>query len=115
MIINEIRANEPGSNKAGEFVEIVNTGGTAANIGGWTISDGTSVRHTFAAGTMLNRDLAATRRRIWFPIYTASILLANSKVNRFNTTEVAYGMRCRLINVDSSVKIIREPSAIRVA
>jgi endonuclease/exonuclease/phosphatase family metal-dependent hydrolase len=54
MIINEIRANEPGSNTAGEFVELVNMGGTAANIGGWTISDGTAVRHTFAAGTTLN-------------------------------------------------------------
>ena len=54
VIINEIRANEPGSNTAGEFVELVNVGGTAANIGGWTISDGTAVRHTFTAGTMLN-------------------------------------------------------------
>jgi endonuclease/exonuclease/phosphatase family metal-dependent hydrolase len=54
VIINEIRANEPGSNTAGEFVELVNVGGTAANIGGWTISDGTAVRHTFAAGTTLN-------------------------------------------------------------
>jgi endonuclease/exonuclease/phosphatase family metal-dependent hydrolase len=54
VIINEIRANEPGSDTAGEFVEIVNIGGTAANIGGWTVSDGTAVRHTFAAGTMLN-------------------------------------------------------------
>jgi endonuclease/exonuclease/phosphatase family metal-dependent hydrolase len=54
VIINEIRANEPGSNTAGEFVELVNVGGTAANIGGWTISDGTTVRHTFAAGATLN-------------------------------------------------------------
>jgi len=54
VIINEIRANEPGSNTAGEFVELVNIGGTAANIGGWTISDGSAVRHTFAAGATLN-------------------------------------------------------------
>ena len=54
VIINEIRANEPGSNTAGEFVELVNIGGTTANIGGWTISDGSASRHTFAAGTMLN-------------------------------------------------------------
>jgi hypothetical protein len=54
VIINEIRANEPGSDTAGEFVELVNVGGTAANIGGWTISDATAVRHTFAAGTTLN-------------------------------------------------------------
>jgi endonuclease/exonuclease/phosphatase family metal-dependent hydrolase len=53
VIINEILANEPGSSTSGEFVELVNVGGTAASIGGWTISDGTSVRHTFAAGTSL--------------------------------------------------------------
>jgi endonuclease/exonuclease/phosphatase family metal-dependent hydrolase len=53
VIINEIRANEPGSNTAGEFVEIVNVGGTAANIGGWTLSDSGSVRHTFAGGTTI--------------------------------------------------------------
>jgi prepilin-type processing-associated H-X9-DG protein len=54
VVINEIRANEPGSDTAGEFVELINIGGTAVNIGGWTLSDGTAVRHTFAAGTMLD-------------------------------------------------------------
>jgi hypothetical protein len=53
VIINEIMANEPGSNTAGEYVELVNVGGSAANIGGWTISDATKVRHTFASGTTL--------------------------------------------------------------
>lgn len=53
VIINEILANEPGSDVNGEFVELVNTGGTSASIGGWTISDGTGVRHTFAAGATL--------------------------------------------------------------
>jgi endonuclease/exonuclease/phosphatase family metal-dependent hydrolase len=53
VIVNEILANEPGSNTAGEFVELVNVGTTSASIGGWTISDGTAVRHTFAAGTTL--------------------------------------------------------------
>ncbi|HEV2736506.1 MAG TPA: lamin tail domain-containing protein [Longimicrobiaceae bacterium] len=53
VVINEILANEPGSNTAGEFVEIVNVGGTSASIGGWTISDGAGVKHTFAAGTTL--------------------------------------------------------------
>ena len=53
VIINEILANEPGSDVNGEFVELVNVGGTSASIGGWTISDGTGVRHTFAAGTTL--------------------------------------------------------------
>lgn len=53
VIINEIMANEPGSSTAGEFVELVNVGGSDANIGGWTISDNSSVRHTFASGTIL--------------------------------------------------------------
>ena len=53
VMINEILANEPGSASSGEFVELVNVGGSAVNIGGWTIWDSTSVRHTFAAGTML--------------------------------------------------------------
>ncbi|XXY54016.1 lamin tail domain-containing protein [Sorangium sp. So ce269] len=53
VILNEICANEPGSNTAGEFIEIVNVGGTSASIGGWTLSDATGVRHTFAAGTTL--------------------------------------------------------------
>jgi hypothetical protein len=55
VIINEIMANEPGSSTAGEYVELVNVGGTAESIGGWTIRDGkgNTIRHTFAAGTML--------------------------------------------------------------
>ncbi|HYH79633.1 MAG TPA: lamin tail domain-containing protein [Longimicrobium sp.] len=53
VVINEILANEPGSNTAGEFVEIVNVGGTSASIGGWTISDAGGLRHTFTAGTTL--------------------------------------------------------------
>jgi endonuclease/exonuclease/phosphatase family metal-dependent hydrolase len=54
LILNEIMANEPGSNTALEFVEIVNVGGTAISIGGWTLSDGAGVKHTFASGTTLN-------------------------------------------------------------
>lgn len=54
VILNEILANEPGSNTALEFVEIVNVGGTAIGIGGWTLSDGAGVKHTFASGTTLD-------------------------------------------------------------
>ncbi|HEU4881313.1 MAG TPA: lamin tail domain-containing protein [Longimicrobium sp.] len=54
VILNEIMANEAGSNTALEFVELVNVGGTAISIGGWTLSDGAGVKHTFAAGTTLN-------------------------------------------------------------
>ncbi|WP_235880111.1 lamin tail domain-containing protein [Polyangium aurulentum] len=53
VIVNEICANEPGSSTSGEFVEIVNVGGAAADLGGWSIADGTQARHTFPAGTSL--------------------------------------------------------------
>ncbi|HYO52164.1 lamin tail domain-containing protein [Archangium sp.] len=35
VILNEILANEPGSATDGEFVELVNVGGTAIDISGW--------------------------------------------------------------------------------
>ncbi|GIG55931.1 hypothetical protein Lfu02_03030 [Longispora fulva] len=60
VIINEVLANEPGSDTAGEAVEIVNIGGTAISIAGWTVHDGTAVRHTFAAGTTLQPGKAIT-------------------------------------------------------
>jgi len=53
VILNEILANEPGSSTAGEFVELVNVGGTSISIAGWTITVGGSVKHTFATGTTL--------------------------------------------------------------
>ena len=53
VIVNEICSNEPGSSTSGEFVEIVNVGGAAADLGGWSIADGTQARHTFPAGTSL--------------------------------------------------------------
>ncbi|MFG2639882.1 lamin tail domain-containing protein [Streptomyces sp. NPDC048370] len=60
VFINEVLANEPGSSTAGEAVEIVNTGGTAISLAGWTLRDGTAVRHTFAAGTTLQPGKAIT-------------------------------------------------------
>lgn len=53
VILNEILANEPGSNTAGEFIELVNLGDGPEQLDGWTLSDGLAVRHTFAAGTIL--------------------------------------------------------------
>lgn len=53
VFLNEILANEPGSTTAAEFVELVNTGGTAADLGGWTLSDSVGIRHVFATGTAL--------------------------------------------------------------
>jgi chitodextrinase len=53
VILNEILANEPGSTVAGEFVELVNVGGTAIDISGWTVADSTGTRHIFASGSSL--------------------------------------------------------------
>ncbi len=53
VIINEVCANEPGSDTSGEFVELLNVGGAAASLGGWTLRDASGVRHTFASGTTL--------------------------------------------------------------
>lgn len=65
LIINEYLA-DPATGAAGnangdlltdpeedEFVELVNTGSVPLNIGGFTISDATSVRFTFLAGTTI--------------------------------------------------------------
>ncbi|WP_304504099.1 lamin tail domain-containing protein [Corallococcus sp. EGB] len=51
LFINEVLINEPGSDVNGEFVELVNGGTAAVDLSGWTVSDGTAVRHTFASGT----------------------------------------------------------------
>jgi endonuclease/exonuclease/phosphatase family metal-dependent hydrolase len=51
--INEILANEAGSNVAGEFVEIQNGTSSTINLTGFTISDATGVRHTFPSGSSI--------------------------------------------------------------
>jgi hypothetical protein len=53
IILNEILANEPGSATSGEFIELVNVGGSSINVGGWTLWDATAARHSFAQGTVL--------------------------------------------------------------
>jgi len=64
-IINEIHA-DPASGFAGdangdgtrdfsddEFIEIVNVSGADADISGWTLADGFTVRHTFPSGSVV--------------------------------------------------------------
>jgi endonuclease/exonuclease/phosphatase family metal-dependent hydrolase len=53
VFLNEVLANEPGADTAGEFVELVNSGTGDADLSGFTISDATAVRHVFAAGTVV--------------------------------------------------------------
>jgi len=63
-VINEIHADPDSTNgdanedgvanfSDDEFVEILNTSGADVDVGGWTLSDGFTVRHTFPAGTMV--------------------------------------------------------------
>jgi endonuclease/exonuclease/phosphatase family metal-dependent hydrolase len=60
VIINEILANEPGSNTAAEFIELVNIGGGPVDLSGYTLSDLVGVRHVFADGTTLAAGKALT-------------------------------------------------------
>jgi len=53
VFLNEIMANEPGSDVAAEFVEIVNGSASSVDLSGYTLSDSAGTRHTFAAGTTL--------------------------------------------------------------
>ncbi|HPW56928.1 MAG TPA: lamin tail domain-containing protein [Thermoanaerobaculaceae bacterium] len=68
IVINEILA-DPASSASGdangdgvsnptqdEFVELVNASGADLDISGWTLSDATSVRHTFPAGTVVTNN-----------------------------------------------------------
>jgi endonuclease/exonuclease/phosphatase family metal-dependent hydrolase len=58
LSLNEVCANEPGDDPAGEFVELVNLGDAAVDLGGYTLEDGSSVRHMFSAGTALDAQRA---------------------------------------------------------
>jgi hypothetical protein len=58
VILNEILANEPGSDVTREFVELVNVGGASIDISGWKVWDSTAARHTFVAGTVLGAGKA---------------------------------------------------------
>jgi hypothetical protein len=53
VVLNEILANEPGSDVSGEFIELVNIGSATADLTGWTLSDAVMVRHTFIRDTSL--------------------------------------------------------------
>ena len=52
VFMNEILANEVGSDPIGEFVELVNTGTAAVNLNGWSIYDSAGLRHTFSGLTI---------------------------------------------------------------
>lgn len=58
LVINEILANEPGTDTGGEFVEIVNPGADPVDAGGFTLSDSLGVRHLVADGTAIGPGAA---------------------------------------------------------
>lgn len=69
IVINEIHADPDPTNgdangdgtvdtSQDEFVEIYNNSGANLDISGWTLSDAVSVKHTFPAGTVLDKDCA---------------------------------------------------------
>ena len=58
VLINELLANEEGSNTAGEFVELVNSTTGAVDLSSCTISDAMQARHVFASGTLLGAGRA---------------------------------------------------------
>ncbi|WP_223759333.1 lamin tail domain-containing protein [Myxococcus sp. RHSTA-1-4] len=58
VVLHEILANEIGSDAATEFIELINTGGSAVDLSGWTLWDATGLRHTFASGTSLGAGKA---------------------------------------------------------
>lgn len=71
ITINEIFASPSGSGLAGdangdglthnsqdEFIEIVNTSDSSIDLSGWTLADGTGVRHLFPSGTVLGPQTA---------------------------------------------------------
>ncbi|HEX8697292.1 MAG TPA: lamin tail domain-containing protein [Myxococcaceae bacterium] len=62
VFINEVLVNEAGSDVNTEFVELVNSGTAAVDLSGWTVSDASGLRHTFASGT----SLAAGRSLVLF-------------------------------------------------
>jgi endonuclease/exonuclease/phosphatase family metal-dependent hydrolase len=53
LYINEVLANEPGSDPRGEAIELVNRSNDAIDLSGFTISDATQVRHVFAPGVSI--------------------------------------------------------------
>ena len=80
VFLNEVLANEPGSDVTGEFIELVNSGSGDVNLSGWTISDAVMVRHTFAAGTVLRagRALVVFGGAIGIPLGLSNAVAAST-------------------------------------
>lgn len=80
VILNEILANEPGSSTAGEFIELVNVGGTSMSLSGWTITVAGTVRHTFSSGSSLaaGKSIVVYAGASGIPPGTPNVITASS-------------------------------------
>ncbi len=58
LIINELLPNPVGTDAGNEWIELVNVGTASIDVGGWTVSDLTRLRHTFPAGTVIRAGQA---------------------------------------------------------
>jgi endonuclease/exonuclease/phosphatase family metal-dependent hydrolase len=58
LILNEVLANEPGSDTNAEFIEIVNNGTSSVTLTGFTLSDSVQVRHTFSGSLAAGQAIA---------------------------------------------------------
>ena len=80
VFLNEVLANEAGSDTNGELVELVNSGTGDVDVSGWTISDATAVRHVFAPGTVLRagRSLAVFGGAAGIPVGLANAVASST-------------------------------------
>jgi hypothetical protein len=104
IIINEILANEPGSATAGEFVELVNVGAASVDLSGWKLWDGTSARHTFAAGTVLapGKALVVFGAASGIPAgLTNAVAASTATLNLANTTDTVTVKNAAGTNIDT--------------
>jgi len=53
VILNEVLANETGTDPGGEFVELFHAGDGVLDLGGWMLADADRTRHVFEAGVLL--------------------------------------------------------------
>jgi endonuclease/exonuclease/phosphatase family metal-dependent hydrolase len=90
VFINEVLINEPGSDVNREFVELINPGGTAVDLSGWTLSDSAGLRHTFASGTALGagRAIAVFGGASGIPVgVTNAVAASTGTLSLSNSTE----------------------------
>lgn len=52
VVINEVHPNPEGTDRGHEWIELVNVGGGPVDLDGWTLYDGSDLRHAFTLRTL---------------------------------------------------------------